>query len=85
MQLSTGYSQALGWAQGDEEMRLVSSMWSHSPVSTRPQKTEFQMVRCVTEDRLRCTSDSDFAGLTLDSMLRGGLFKCPRKVLLTEK
>lgn len=57
---------------------------SSETMTSNKQIAEFQVLRCVRECRLRLTLQSNFGRLTLDRMVRGGLFKYPMEVLLTK-
>lgn len=48
---------------------------SSEDITSTQQTGELQMLRGVTEYRLRLALESNRGGLTLDRMLRGGLFK----------
>lgn len=61
----------------------MESLSSEDITSTK-QTGELQMLRGVTEYRLRLALESNRGGLTLDRMLTGGLFKYPMEVLLTK-
>lgn len=61
----------------------MESLSSEDMTSTK-QTGELQVLRGVTESRLRLTLESNRGGLTLDRMLRGGLSKYPMEVLLTK-
>lgn len=71
-----------------DQVSVQMESLSSEDMTSNKQAGGFRIVRCVVEDGLRLTLQSNLLRgereVTPDSMVRGGLFKGPRAVLLTK-